>query len=450
MDTLTSGPAPLLAPPASGCDLLRGVLDSLSQQIAVLDLRGDIMAVNQSWRHFAKENGYDLSGQPTRQNYLSTCEGADGLCSEEGRPAAEGIRKVLAGEAREFRLEYPCHSPTEQRWFLMCATPLIQAEQISGAVVSHLLITDRILAENRQRESEARLKVAQSLAHVGSFERDLASGVGTWSDELFRIFGHGPDTFAPSFQDFLDHVHPADRDYVALLFEELRKTGEGFHTEFRILPKNGGERYVALACDSDRIPSGQPFRYRGAIMDITQRHAAEEQLKLLANVDALTGLANRRRFLELLRAERERALRFAQPLCLVMLDLDDFKRVNDTYGHAVGDQMLRHVTLLASSGLRSVDTLGRLGGEEFCLLLPQTTLEAGLVVVERILAQVRETPLATPGKSIRQTLSCGLAVLDAQAQAVVGVDELLKNADDALYRAKANGKDRVEIHPRAA
>ncbi len=423
--------------------LTRNVLDSLAEQIAVLDPQGDILAVNQSWRRFAAENGADLSCPPAGQNYLRTCDGASGISSEQAAPAAVGIRKVLAGELPEFRLEYPCHSPTEQRWFLMYVTPLPQGARIGGAVVSHLLITDRILAEKRQREGEARLKVAQRLAHVGSFERDMASGRGTWSEELFRIFGHEPDTINPSHATFLDQIQPEDRQGVAALFDQGFKTGVGFQTEFRILPKDGCERFVALVCGFDRDASGRPVRYHGAIQDITERHAAEEQLKLRANVDGLTGVANRRHFLEIVRAERERALRFGQPLCLVMLDLDDFKRVNDVYGHAVGDQMLRHVAALAAAGLRSVDTLGRLGGEEFCLLLPQTGPQAGLEVVQRILAQLRATPLPTPLGNLRQTMSCGLAVMEGPAQAGPEVDELLKRADDALYRAKANGKDRV-------
>lgn len=429
--------------------LLSNVLDSLSEQIAVLDLHGNIQAVNLSWRRFAAENGVDPSRAAAGQNYLRTCDTAVGNDSEEATPAAEGIRQVLAGELPGFRLEYPCHSPTEQRWFLMSVTPLAQGGDISGVVVSHLLITDRILAETRQRESEARLKVAQRLAHVGSFERELASGLGTWSEELFRIFGHEPDAFAPSYQDFLAHIHPEDREEVAQFFEQGRRTGSGFQAEFRIVPKGGGERFAALVCGYDHDAAGRPVRRQGAIMDITERHRAEEQLKLLANADPLTGVANRRRFLEILHAERARALRFGQPLSLVMMDLDDFKRVNDSFGHAVGDQMLRHVTDLTVTALRSVDTLGRLGGEEFCILLPQTGPEAALKVVQRILDLVRGVPLATPQGSIRQTLSCGLATLEATAQADSGVDALLKRADDALYRAKAAGKDRVECHCQA-
>ncbi|MGE4265597.1 MAG: diguanylate cyclase [Desulfovibrio sp.] len=447
----TTQPAAFMTPAAfrESPELMQSVLDSLAQQIAVLDRQGDIVAVNASWLRFARENGVDPSSGLVTQNYLRTCDHAMGCDCEEANPSAAGIRKVLAGELPEFRLEYPCHSPREQRWFLMYVTPLLRGAGVAGAVVSHLVITDRILAETRQRESEARLNVAQRLAHVGSFERNLVSGHGEWSAELFRIFGHEPGDLAmPSPGDFLRHVHPDDREGVLALFAQGDTSGQSFQTEFRIFPdgEGRGERFVSLFCDYDRDRAGQPIRRHGAVLDITERHAAEEQLKLLANADPLTGVANRRRFMELLRAERERALRFAQPLCVVMLDLDDFKRVNDVHGHDVGDQMLRHVSALVSASLRTVDTLGRLGGEEFCLLLPQTGQEAGLEAVQRILERLRRTPLELPGGPLRQTMSCGLAALNGTEGPEPGVDELLKRADDALYRAKAKGKDRVERH----
>lgn len=429
--------------------LLCNALDSLAEQIAVLDLNGDIIAVNRSWRRFAEENGAPAQPENFGLNYLRTCDSANGDCAEEALPAAEGIRRVLAGELAEYRMEYPCHSPSEQRWFLMYATPLLDGGgAIAGGVVSHLPITDRVLAEKRQCESEAQLKTAQRLAHVGSFERDLESGKGEWSEELHRIFGREPRSMeGPSAADFLGHVHPDDRVAVAALFAQGDRDGRSFHTEFRILPRGGGERFVSLICDYDLTPSGRPARRHGALLDMTERHAAEEQLKLLANADPLTGVANRRRLLEILHEERERALRYGQPLCVAMLDLDDFKRVNDVHGHDVGDAMLRHVTALAKASLRSVDTLGRLGGEEFCVLLPQTGLDAGVEATRRILERVRSTPLRTPAGALRQTLSCGLAECcppPGDSAPAPSVDELLKRADLALYRAKAAGKDRVE------
>lgn len=429
--------------------LLTGVLDSLTEQIAVLNRRGDIVAVNDSWVRFALENGAGggpggCSGTPA--NYLATCYDADGVCSEEALPAADGIRAVLEGRQPLFRLEYPCHSPQRQRWFLMSVTPLRQSEgavggPVVGAVVSHLLITDRILAEQRLRASETRLKLAQRLAHVGSFDRDLTSGQGVWSDELFRIVGLEPGIMAPAFDEFLNWVHPDERQAVAGFFELGRSSGVGFRLEFRILRPDGEERWLAMVCDYVRDEAGQVVRHHGAILDITERHRAEEGLRQLARTDALTGLANRRSLLDALSSERQRAQRFGTPLCLVMADLDHFKAVNDRHGHAVGDRMLRHVTGLLQAEVRGVDTLGRIGGEEFCVLLPQAGLAQGLEVARRLVQRARSTPLVLEdGTELRQTLSCGVALFNGSESA----DELLGRADGALYRAKGAGRDRAE------
>lgn len=429
--------------------LLTGVLDSLTEQIAVLNRRGDIVAVNDSWVRFALENGAGggpggCSGAPA--NYLATCYDADGVCSEEALPAADGIRAVLEGRQSLFRLEYPCHSPLRQRWFLMSVTPLRQEEgavdgPVVGAVVSHLLITDRILAEHRLRASEARLNMAQRLAHVGSFDRDLVSGQGVWSDELFRILGRQPGIMAPPFDEFLAWVHAEERQAVADFFELGRSTGVGFRLEFRVLRPDGEERWLAMVCDYVRDAEGRVVRHHGAIMDITERHRAEEGLRQLARTDPLTGLANRRSLLDALGQERERARRFGTPMSIIMADLDHFKAVNDTHGHAVGDRVLRHITGLLQESVRGVDTVGRMGGEEFCILLPQAGLAQGLEVAGRLVERARQTPYDLgAGQKLRQTVSCGVARFDGSES----VDELLRRADAALYRAKSAGRDRAE------
>lgn len=446
LDGRTEGPG---QDPVWRAGLLAGVLDSLAEQVAVLNERGEIVAVNESWLRFGRENGAPegsgCSGPPV--NYLVACQAASGECSLEGQQAAEGIRDVLAGRLPSFRLEYPCHSPQRQRWFLMDVTPLRQegagtGDPIVGVVISHLLITDRVLAEQRLRASEARLNIAQQLAHVGSFDRDLESGQGVWSDEFFRILGEEPGIMAPSFLDFLGRVHPAERESVADFFELGRRNGVSFRLEFRVVRPGGEERWVSMVCDYARDDAGRVVRHHGAIMDITERHRAEEDLRRLARTDALTGLANRRSILDLLAAERERALRYGQPLCLVMADLDHFKAVNDTHGHAVGDSVLRHITGVLQAGVRTVDTVGRIGGEEFCVLLPQTELEPGLEVARRLVERARSTPMRLEGGGeLRQTLSCGVARLAGGES----VDALLRRADAALYRAKAAGRDRALV-----
>jgi diguanylate cyclase (GGDEF)-like protein len=184
-----------------------------------------------------------------------------------------------------------------------------------------------------------------------------------------------------------------------------------------------------------------------------QRQAAEEKQRLeqlvadrtaelerLATTDALTGALNRRRLFEIAAAELARADRYEQPLCLAMLDLDHFKSINDRYGHAVGDEALRAVTAVVRERLRSVDALGRYGGEELVVVLPQTARDAAQVALERIRAAVAEVRLFTAPEA-RVYVSGGLV----QAKKSESLDEALGRADAALYQAKHGGRNRIVV-----
>jgi diguanylate cyclase (GGDEF)-like protein len=160
-----------------------------------------------------------------------------------------------------------------------------------------------------------------------------------------------------------------------------------------------------------------------------------------ATTDELTGLANRRRFMEALTAELGRIERFGGTLSLVLADLDDFKRINDQFGHHVGDQALRRFAALLTGQLREVDVSGRLGGEEFAVVLPGTDREGALVVGNRIRAAVARDELVLPdAPSVRFTVSLGAAVYQGGS-----AEGLLREADAALYSAKAEGKNRVVV-----
>ena len=167
-------------------------------------------------------------------------------------------------------------------------------------------------------------------------------------------------------------------------------------------------------------------------------------VKAQAVTDELTGLANRRRFMEVVELELKRAERFQSPLGLVLVDLDDFKLVNDRYGHHTGDQVLRALSNVFREGLRDVDLASRLGGEEFAVLLPETDDSGAGGVAERLRAALASLELAAPGgEKFGVTASFGVAVYP-QAQTV---DELLNSADAALYRGKAEGKNCVVLAP---
>lgn len=165
----------------------------------------------------------------------------------------------------------------------------------------------------------------------------------------------------------------------------------------------------------------------------------------LATIDPLTGLYNRRAFFELAQREFDRSGRYAHPLSVVMLDIDQFKRVNDTYGHRVGDQVLQTVAHQCRATLRTLDIIGRYGGEEIIMLLPETDQPGGYQVTERLRQTLAQTVIATPDGDVWITVSLGVATIVTTG--MVTLEGLIDQADKALYRAKQAGRNRVAAWP---
>jgi diguanylate cyclase (GGDEF)-like protein len=177
-------------------------------------------------------------------------------------------------------------------------------------------------------------------------------------------------------------------------------------------------------------------------IDVTESKRMEQELQALATTDPLTGLSNRRQFLARLTEEFGRVQRFGRTSSVLMLDLDRFKRINDTYGHAAGDAALKHFAALIVNALRKIDTAGRLGGEEFAIILPGADATAARISAERLCEIVAKTPFMYGGNVIPLAVSIGIASTDAHDSAP---DVVLARADKALYRAKGNGRNRVEL-----
>ena len=157
-----------------------------------------------------------------------------------------------------------------------------------------------------------------------------------------------------------------------------------------------------------------------------------------AFTDHLTGLANRRRFERQLEREVSRTLRYSRPFCLLLLDIDNFKEVNDTYGHNAGDEAIRRLSLTLQAGTRGIDLAARIGGEEFAVILPETEFEGGFDVAERLRVAISETEIPTVGR-----ITASFGVGEFPLCAATG-RELVTLADAALYEAKRQGRDRVE------
>ena len=202
----------------------------------------------------------------------------------------------------------------------------------------------------------------------------------------------------------------------------------------------GADDYIAKPFDPQelhvRLRTGQ------RIIELqSQLVATREALRVQATHDALTGLLNRRAIVNRLGVELARARRERRPLSVGMLDLDDFKTVNDTRGHGVGDVVLGESARRIQAALREYDAVGRYGGEEFLVIVPGTTRATYPAVFERILAAITDREMPVPGERLSITASLGVAVSDETSDA----DELIRAADKALYQAKHKGRNRVEL-----
>lgn len=205
------------------------------------------------------------------------------------------------------------------------------------------------------------------------------------------------------------------------------------------LPKPAHASEALPLLDDETQPA-----YSLILRDISERREASEQHRLATACDHLTGIANRRAFFEAAEREMARRKQSPRPLSLVMFDADHFKAVNDTYGHPAGDAVLCHLARLLMATFRQVDVVARVGGEEFAVLLPSTDLQTALKIANRLRENVAAQVVEVDGAKIRFTVSGGVASMD---DSISGLDALMKRADQALYQAKASGRNRIQAHP---
>jgi diguanylate cyclase (GGDEF)-like protein/PAS domain S-box-containing protein len=236
----------------------------------------------------------------------------------------------------------------------------------------------------------------------------------------------------------LDFFEGEDRNMIAWKMREVFEQGDA-SAEAELIVKS--KRRIPYYFTGHRtVIDGQPYLV-GIGTDITECHALQQELARQARTDALTGLPNRRHFIEQAELELARAKRYDNPLSVLMLDLDEFKAVIDGHGHQVGDMVLYRVGEACRNRLREVDVIGRMGGEEFAILLPETDAARAAEVAERLRQDIAAAVIPLEhGKILNITASIGIATFTA---ADADVDWLLSLADKAMYQAKRSGRNRV-------
>ncbi len=303
-------------------------------------------------------------------------------------------------------------------------------------------VTDQLAAEAAQREAEERFRrafddSATGMAVVGvrGRERDVVLDA---NESLARVAGRPREELVGT-RALLAIVDRADAPALAHGMEELLR-GAVHRGEYRLVRPDGTRAWLHLTASLVRDADGSP-RYRLVqAIDVTERKATEERLRFLADHDPLSGLFNRRRFEAELRRELELCSTRPRRGVVVLLDVDRFKTINDTLGHACGDVVIERLGDALRSRLRSADVVARLGGDEFAAILRRVEPAAAREVVHDLQAIVAQRLASVVGEDHGPvTLSVGLVAIDADASA----DELLRQADRALYAAKAAGRDRV-------
>jgi diguanylate cyclase (GGDEF)-like protein len=440
------------------------VLNALSAHIAVLDGSGSIVLVNDAWRRFARQNGAEDPDSFIGASYLAACEHA--LRSGGDRTAEavlHGIRDLLSGERRSFSVEYPCHHPSDEpRWFTVHVTRFEQ-EGATYLVAAHDDITARKQAEEKLRESEATVRNVLEALPVGVWVMSAQgqivhgnpAGRGIWRGARYV----GPDRFGEYKGWWLSTGRRiAAEEWAAA--RAIRNGETSIDEEIRIECFDGSGKIILNSATPLRDAAGS---ITGAIIvnqDITSRKRVEEELRRAneavdsmnrelqqvlarersrARTDDLTGLNNRRHFLELSEQLVNVAQRYRTPLSVFMFDVDHFKRINDTYGHQAGDRILGAVARILRENMRDADVLARYGGEEFIATLPNTTAHEALAAAEHIRATIAAHREFDDGnRELHATISGGIADLLPDDDTL---ERLIQRADHALYEAKNAGRN---------
>ena len=412
----------------------RNVVDSLGEGLLITDLDDAVVYANP---RMAELSGYaveEMLGRPAYEMLLPQEHWEQTRRRNEERVRGKSDRyetRCLRKDGTSF-------------WAAVNATPYRDPSgEIVGTVGAFNDVTERRGAEQELRAAEERYRALVENVPAVAYTQELGKPQTALyvSPRVRDLTGYGPEDFESDPDLWYGVVHPGDRQEVAVEDERTEKTGEAFRMEYRLVHRDG--RVVWVRDESVLVRAGDqaPPYWQGVMSDITEHKALEEQLKHQALHDPLTGLPNRILLEDRLRLALRRTKRRGGQAAVLFVDLDNFKVVNDSLGHEAGDRLLRAVTKRLGAVVRPEDTVARLGGDEFIFLLEEVGLEEACGTAERILAALR-SPISLKGRMVYANASIGIAVGGNDTQRT---EDLLRDADLAMYRAKRSGKARYAV-----
>lgn len=317
--------------------------------------------------------------------------------------------------------------------------------KITGRVFSFRDVTERWQSEEKLRKSEERFHLLTRATNDAVWDFNVSRNEYWLSEEFEKVFGYKlNETQTIDLESWWLNVHAEERERVKSSFNEtMNSDAQCWSEEYSFRRADGGYVFVLDRGYIIRNASGQAVRAIGTMMDITQRRQAEEIIRYQAVYDQLTGLPNRILFNDRLLASLKQAKKNEKMLAVMFLDLDRFKKINDTLGHAAGDRLLEGFAGRISDTLRSTDTVARWGGDEFTVLLPEINcLEDAIKTAQRILDNLKPA-FKLEQQAFHISSSIGIALYPNDGE---DAETLVKNADAALYRAKERGRNNYQLY----
>mgnify|MGYP000004513742 CR=1 FL=1 len=432
------------------------ILNGIAANVCVLDEEGKIIAVNQAWKDFYVENGGDETHRHEGDNYLKACTDAIQSLSSELQSASQfylGFKELVEGKRDRFELEYPCHSPQQQRWFFVRVTAMRNLAP-RRFVVTHVDIS-------AQKQTQEHLQ--QSLIFSKRMIDALRDGVSIVNKDGFTTEVNPALCKMTGFsrEELLGTSSPFPywpNEELAAIDAAMRKTMNQQHGNFDLVfMRKNGERFpVSVAASTVFDDQGQIISYIATVKDISEYKKLESEIQNLAFYDPLTNLPNRRLLndrIDLAIATSKRTGKYAG---LMMLDLDNFKPLNDQHGHDVGDLLLIEAAHRLRACIREVDTVARFGGDEFVIVINELHADKAhadeylLEIAEKVRGKIAE-PFNLQSTTMNMKLliqhrcTASIGCLSFAGKTRQGRD-LLKIADKEMYQAKQLGRNRVCLH----
>ena len=299
-------------------------------------------------------------------------------------------------------------------------------------------ITARKAAEAAAHAATERMSLALAAGQMGTWEWDVVADRHVWDDQVCRLFGVEPGRPPASLDELRALVRADDWQVLLEAGRRAAESGQPVECEYRVARPDGADRWIAQRCAATCDAAGRLLRMTGVSYDTTDRKAAEQRIQDLALNDALTGLPNRRMLQQLLTRELAHAARAGGAVALLIIDLDRFKEVNDTFGHPAGDALLATAGERLKASVREGEVVARLGGDEFAVLIAAAQLDEGRLaaLAQRILSRLTD-PFTLEGGQAQVGASIGIAPWPGHAG---DAESLLRHADLALYAAKGAGR----------